>query len=103
VITTVEMPEIVETEGERTILSGNCYIATGYARRTKQVPPKAAPLSPGTRLVLTSDDSDTPCTMVESNNRAYRSDKWVSKISVGKRRKNGMVTVSYELFCTDGE
>jgi hypothetical protein len=99
------------------------YIATGYAHRTETVPVAAAPIPPGTTLVLTSNDSDTPCTMVESNGRAYQSHNWQSTIKVeaasttggggtgggngGSARgtkgtvqaTNEVVKVHYELFC----
>jgi hypothetical protein len=76
-------------------------VASGYATVKKVVPLAAAPLPTGETSVLTSDMSDTPCTMVESNGRAYQSKKWQSTIKVDPGKK-GFVTVSFELFCQDG-
>lgn len=100
-------------------------VASGYAAATKVMPAAAAPLPAGT-LTITSNDCDTPCTMVESNGRAYRSTSWQSVITVtaiaaatpatpntpNPRRIRpttaavadapAMVTVQYELSCTDG-
>jgi hypothetical protein len=79
------------------------YVASGYAMATKEMPLAAAPLAPSTTLKFTSDDSAVPCTMVESNGRAYKSNKWRSAIKVGKPNKNNIVTVHYEVFCQDGQ
>ncbi len=105
IITTLEKVEAVENATTKTTeCEESNYIASGYAKRSKQMPPEAAPLAPGTTLVLTSDDSDTPCTMVESNGRAYKSHNWTSTITVGPvKRKNGLVAVQYEIFCQDGQ
>lgn len=61
-------------------------------------------------LYLTSDDSDTPCTMVDSNSTEYQSDDWSSRISVKKtyyrdynRRLKSKLNVRYELICKDGD
>ena len=81
-----------------------CYenaAASGYAMVKKLVLLGAAPLPTGDTSVLTSDESDTPCTMVESNGRAYKSKTWRSTIKVDPAKK-GFVTVSFELFCQDG-
>ena len=97
-------------------------IASGYATATRVMTAAAAPLPAGQTLTLTSNDSDTPCTMVESNGRAYTSNSWQSVITVTaiaaatpntptQRKKKStaavgdapaMVTVQYELTCTDG-
>jgi len=79
------------------------YVASGYAMVTKEMPLTAAPLAPGTTLRFTSDDSTVPCTMVESNGREYKSNKWRSTIKVGRPNRNSIVTVNYELFCQDGQ
>lgn len=60
-------------------------------------------MSPGEILMFTSDNSEYPCTMVESNGRAYKSHKWQSIIEVKKPKHNGFVTVMYELFCQEGQ
>ena len=104
VITTVEK---IETTGNPATKTTECeennYIASGYGKRSKQMPPEAAPLPVGTILTFTSDNSNTPCTMVESNGRAYKSYNWTSTITVGEvKRKSGLVLVTYELFCQDG-
>ncbi len=89
------------------------YVASGYAKRTETVPATAAPIPAGTSVIWTSKDSGTPCTMVESNGRAYTSRTWQSSIkvtatsSVTRTRKTGasgttivpLVQVDYELFC----
>ena len=104
IITTVEKVEITGNTEIRTAECEDNYIASGYAKRSKQIPSEVAPLVPGTTLLLTSDDSDTTCTMVESNGRAYKSHNWTSRITVGtEKKKNGLVTVQYEIFCQDGQ
>ena len=77
------------------------YVASGHAMVKKVVPPEAAPLASGSALLLTSDMSDTPCTMVESNGRAYQSKAWQSTITVEPYKK-GLLEVRYELFCKEG-
>jgi hypothetical protein len=85
------------------------YVASGYSIVKKWIPVEAAPLLPTTSIVITSNDSEYPCTMVESNGRAYKSYKWRSTIKAGwvqiigrgaDRRE--FVQVTYELFCQDG-
>ena len=98
---------VVEKVAAAANMKINCteqnYVASGYATVTKEMPVAAAPLAPGTTLRFTSDDSVEPCTMVESNGRAYKSNKWKSSIKVGRANKNNIVTVHYELFCQDGQ
>lgn len=79
------------------------YSASGYASAVKMVPAAAAPLPPGESLMFTNEDTETPCTMVESNGRQYRSYRWKSRIRVGTRGRGGMVRVRYELFCNGEE
>jgi hypothetical protein len=98
-ITVVENLEIagtVQTECEEN------YVASGYSRIRRIIPAKAAPALPNTTLIFTSDNTDYPCTMVESNGRAYKSYKWQSTVKVGNIRQNGSVRVLYELFCKEG-
>jgi hypothetical protein len=101
VITTVE--KIAKTEMVRIQCESNNRIANGYAIVTKVVPLAASPITPGTMILFTNADSETPCTMVESNGRAYTSTKWQSAIKAGSANKKGLVTVQYELFCQEGE
>jgi len=104
IITTVEKVETAAILEPKPNVPECSYVASGYAKRSKQMPPEAAPLASGTTLTLTSDDSGTPCTMVESNGRAYKSHNWKSTISVGDvKKRNNLVTVTYELFCQDGQ
>jgi hypothetical protein len=77
------------------------YVASGYGKVEKVIPLAIAPLPPGNTLVFTSDMSETPCTMVESNGRAYKSYNWKSTIKV-QRKNTNYVTVQYELTCQDG-
>ena len=79
------------------------YSANGFARATRRAPEVAAPLPAGGERILTSDDSETPCVMVDSNGREYRSRNWVSSIKVSRANKKGLVWVVYELVCLDGE
>ena len=99
----IETATNIETEmsleGEPTC---DGYSATGYAKVTRTVLEAAAPLPAGERIIITSDDSKTPCVMVESNGRAYKSHNWVSSIKVRKPNEYGMVKVVYELICYDG-
>ena len=104
IITTLEKIETVGIVEPKPNVPECNYIASGFAKRSKQMPPEAAPLAPGTTLTLTSDDSTTPCTMVESNGTAYKSHNWTSTIKVGAvKKRSGLVTVTYELFCQDGQ
>lgn len=79
------------------------HVANGYASVTKEIPAAAVPAPPGSSLTFTSDGSVTPCTMVESNGRAYTSNKWSSTIKVNRVKRNGLVTVQYEIFCQEGQ
>jgi hypothetical protein len=101
VITTIE--KIENTGTVQIQCEENNRIASGYAAATKVVQQAASPVSPGTTVILTSDDSDTPCSMVESNGRAYISKKWWSSIKAGNASKKGLVTLQYELFCQEGK
>jgi hypothetical protein len=101
VITVVE--KVAAAVNAQTNCTEQNYVASGYALVTKDMPLAAAPLAPNNTLRFTSDDSAVPCTMVESNGRAYKSNKWRSSIKVGRPNKNGIVTVYYELFCQDGQ
>jgi hypothetical protein len=78
------------------------YMANGYGTATKIVPQSAAPIPPGTTLKFTNADSETPCTMVESNGRQYRSYKWQSTIKVDRAYARNPVKVTYEIFCQEG-
>lgn len=100
VITTIE--KIVSSGTAHIQCEENNRIASGYATVTRVVQQVASPISPGTTVTFTSGDSATPCTMVESNGRAYTSNKWRSTIKAGTASKKGLVTVQYELFCQDG-
>jgi len=77
-------------------------VATGYATAVKTLPQTASPLAVGATVMFTSDNSDTPCTMVESNGRAYTSNKWQSTIKAVRNSKKGFVTLQYEIFCEEG-
>ncbi|HMK48679.1 MAG TPA: hypothetical protein VK435_01380 [Thermodesulfovibrionales bacterium] len=98
---------VVEKAASTTGVSASCEdsnrVASGYARVTKTLPEAALPGVPGSSFSFTSDQSDTPCTMVESNGRAYTSTKWRSVVKVGAKKKNGgPIDVQYELICSDG-
>jgi len=101
VITTIE--KIVNSETVHIKCEENNRIASGYATVTRVVQQAASPILPGTTVIFTSGDSATPCTMVESNGRAYTSSKWQSTIKAGTATRKGFVTVQYELFCQEGE
>jgi hypothetical protein len=104
------VPENIKDIGS--LISTACeenYVASGYSIVKKWIPVEAAPLLPTTSIVITSNDSEYPCTMVESNGRAYKSYKWRSTIKAGwvqiigrgaDRRE--FVQITYELFCQDG-
>ena len=95
---------VVEKAANASYAQGQCSdnaVAIGYGTVKKVVPLEMAPLPTGETSVLTSGMSDTPCTMVESNGRAYTSKTWQSSIKVDPGKK-GYVTVSYELFCQEG-
>jgi len=101
VITTVE--KTVNSKTVRIKCEENNRIASGYATVTRVVPQAASPIPQGTTVLFTNADSGTPCTMVESNGRAYTSTKWQSTIKAGTATRKGLVTVQYELFCQEGE
>ena len=65
-------------------------------------PQGAISLKPGETLRFTNENSETPCTMVESNGRAYTSSNWESIIKVDNGKPKGFVKVTYRLFCRDG-
>jgi hypothetical protein len=77
-------------------------VASGYGERTVVMPQAAIGIPARTKLTFTSADSDTPCTMVESNGRAYQSHNWTSTIRVEATRRRGEVRVRYTLQCLDG-
>jgi hypothetical protein len=79
------------------------YVASGYGTATRAVPIAASTLPVGTTLKFTSDDSQTPCTMVESNGRQYISYNWESKIRVVSGITSGTVKIIYQLTCRDGK
>jgi hypothetical protein len=101
VITTVE--KIAKAGTVQIKCETNNRIASGYATVTKVVPQAVSPITPGTTVLFTNADSETPCTMVESNGRAYTSTKWQSTIRAGTSTRKGLVTLQYELFCQEGE
>jgi hypothetical protein len=78
------------------------YIASGFGQVTKMIPQGAISLKPGEILRFTNENSETPCTMVESNGRAYTSSNWESIIKVDNGKPKGFVKVIYRLFCRDG-
>ena len=78
-------------------------VASGYGEATKVIPQSAIVIPSGKTLRFTSTDSDTPCTMIESNGRAYTSFNWKSSISVEPTNRKGFVRVRYILFCQDGK
>ena len=78
------------------------YIAGGFGQVTKMIPQEAISLKPGETLRFTNVNSETPCTMVESNGRAYTSSNWESIIKVDSGKPKGFVKVTYRLFCRDG-
>jgi hypothetical protein len=100
VITVVE--KVAGAEGVTAKCEENNYMASGYAAVTKTVPQAAAPIPPGTTRKFTSTDTDTPCTMVESNGRQYRSQKWQSTIRVSAAVRKNPVVVYYEIICQEG-
>jgi len=99
----ITVVEAVPTPGSVQAMCDSNYTASGYAMVEKVIPQSAISLAPGSTLTFTSNDSDTPCTMVESNGREYRSSSWQSTIKVKKTTQKGFVTVHYELFCQGGE
>ena len=78
------------------------YVASGYGQVTRTIPQEAIPLKPGETLRFTNENSNVPCTMVESNGRAYTSNNWESVIKVEKGKPKGFVKVTYSLFCREG-
>jgi hypothetical protein len=101
VITVIE--KVVTTAGMSVKCEPDNHVASGYASVTKELPAAAVPAPPGSTLTFTSDGSTTACTMVESNGRAYTSNKWTSTIKVNRVKRNGFATVQYEIFCQDGQ
>jgi hypothetical protein len=99
-ITTVE--KTVTTTMIKSTCETSNRIASGYATVTNVVPQAASPVLPGTTVLFTNADSATPCTMVESNGRAYTSTKWQSSIKAGPVNRRGLVTLQYEVFCQEG-
>ena len=97
-ITTIETVPTVSIK-----ISCENAVASGFGEAKKVVPQSAILLSPGQSVKFTSDDSDTPCTMVESNGRAYTSHNWQSTIQVEATNRKGFVRVHYMLFCKDGQ
>lgn len=93
-----DQPQVSVAPGEQSECNDN-YRATGYGEASKRVPALVAPIPPGETLVFTSRDSEYDCYMKESNNRTYRSEKWISRISVSERDAEGFVTVSYGIMC----
>jgi hypothetical protein len=77
-------------------------VAYGYGTVTKEIPQVLVPIPVGTTLTYTSNDSATPCTMVESNDRSYVSSVWESRIKVAKSSTRGFVKVVYQLYCGEG-
>ena len=77
--------------------------ASGYGIVEKLIPASAISIPPGKSLVFTNNSTNTPCTMVESNGREYRSNNWQSSIKVTRALQRGYVIVHYELYCWDGE
>ena len=101
VITTVE--KIAKAGTAQIRCEENNRIASGYATVTKVIRQAVSPIPPGATVLFTNADSGTPCTMVESNGRAYTSIKWQSTIKAGTATRKGLVTLQYELFCQEGE
>ena len=100
VITVVE--KVAGAGGATVNCEESNYMASGYAAVTKTVPQAAAPIPPGTTRKFSSSDTETPCTMVESNGRQYRSHKWQSTIKVDRAYGRNPVKVFYEIFCQEG-
>ncbi len=79
-------------------------VATGQAYIKFRIDHRASPIPVGTELVLTNEDSNSPCNMVDSNNTQYASNRWESRIKVGKHVKhNGLVFITYRLVCYEGQ
>ena len=97
-VTTI-VPSVTAKEGMVTCTN---YVASGYGHVTRMIPKEAISIKPGETLRFTNEDSETPCTMVESNGRAYTSRNWESLIKVEKGKTKGFVKVTYTLFCRDG-
>jgi plastocyanin len=97
-ITTIVPPPAAK-EGQ--VMCEN-YIASGYGQVVKMLPAEAIKVKPGETLRFTNQDSETPCTMVESNGRAYTSYNWESTVKVENGKPKGFVKVTYRLLCRDG-
>lgn len=78
--------------------------ATGYVMITRWMPREEAQAMLGEddqQLSFTSDGSDAPCRMVESNGTTYESNDWESRI-IFKRPWKEINKVVYYLYCRDG-
>ena len=97
-IVTVELPPATNAA------SAECerYVARGYGEREVVLPQAVIRIPAGSSRTFTNEDSDTPCTMVESNGRSYSSYKWQSTISVEATALPGQVKVRYALLCVAG-
>jgi len=72
--------------------------ASGYARIVEWVARAEAKtiLGDQTSILITSEESNDVCEMIESNGRQYNSENWRSRISYRRGR------IVYELICLDG-
>lgn len=96
--------EIFVGDGGAQIAADGNGGANGYAKRVEIMTADGFELLLGNHpngLVITSDDSATQCTMVESNGTAYASDDWRSEIRV-RRVGSRAYIVHYFLSCRDG-
>ena len=87
------------------VVDDDAKTASGYIKITRWMPREEARAILGDRkrrLSFTSDDSGTPCVMVESNGTEYESNVWESKIMV-RRPWRHMNKVVYKLYCLNGE
>ena len=96
-------PKATTSGANQTECENENYSASGYGKVEKVIPASAISIPPGKSLVFTNNSSNTPCTMVESNGREYRSNNWQSTIKVTRASQRGYVKVDYELYCWDGE
>ena len=79
--------------------------ATGYIKIIRWMPKEEAQAILGDnerRLSFSSDDSDTACAMVDSNDNEYNSNDWESKIIV-RRPWRKLNKVVYKLYCRNGQ
>lgn len=74
-------------------------VASGYVRIVEWMSKREAKvlLDGKKRYIFTNNDSDSPCTMVESNGTEYNSNNWKSSITHNRHK------IVYELICLDGE